>query len=119
MSLNFMYRDGVTSELPGAQRTTGIQYTLELLFSLNLAFVIVFVAFIAWEGLSGRFYWLEGYIRIRLHMQFSDYNSGHIAIWLPSVVLGLCFWAMLRVTWRTRVARETLRIVPGLVALFS
>lgn len=106
------------AEPMASQRSAGIRYTLEMVFSLNLAFVFVFLVYIYWKALADRIDW-EGYIRFKLHMHVSDFNSGHIAIWLPSVVLGLCLWALLRMTWRTRVAREVLRIVPGLVALFS
>lgn len=102
-----------------ARPSTGIRYTLEVLFSLNLAFVTVFLAFLRWRGLVERINYHEVDIKMLLHMRVTDYNSGFIGIWLPSVVLGLCFWALLRVTSRTRVAGEVLRFAPGLVALFS
>lgn len=103
-----------------SQRSTGIQYTLEVLFSLNLAFALVFLVFLSWRGVSGRFNWLEGYIRVRLlRMQPTDFNSGYIGFWLPSVILGLCTWALLRIISKTHLGREVLRLAPGFVALFS
>ena len=96
-----------------------LRYLHEFIFSLNLALFGVTVFLLADPALWVPFTNMEVFIKTTLHIRQTDLVTGHIAVWIPSIVIAFCLWGILRIISNTSSAAEILRSVAGLMALFA
>jgi hypothetical protein len=96
-----------------------LRYLHEFTFSLNLALFSVTVLLLAAPALWNPLTNMEVFIKTTLHIRQTDLVTGHIAVWMPAIVVALCLWGILRATSNTASAAEILRSVAGLMALFA
>jgi hypothetical protein len=95
------------------------RYFHEIFFSLNVAFASMTVVLASFPHLTYIFSRMESSINLLSGIRQTDYIRGYFAIFIPSLILALAIWAVLRLSWRTRPMTEILRSVAGVVALFA
>lgn len=102
-----------------SQESNYLRYLHEVLFSLNVAFASMTLAFAISPQGTRIFSGMESSINRLLGIRQTDYIRGYFATVIPSVVLAFALWAVLRLSWKTRTTRVILRSVAGMVALFA
>lgn len=102
-----------------SRETNYLRYLHEALFSLNVAFASMTLALATSPHETRLFNGMESSINRLLRIRQTDYIRGYFAVLIPSVILALVIWAVLRLSWRTRTTRMILRSVAGVVALFA
>jgi hypothetical protein len=96
-----------------------LRYLHEVLFSLNVAFASMTIMSATSPHVTRIFSRMESSTNLFLGIRQTDYIRGYFAILIPSLILALALWAALRLSRRTRLTREILRSVAGIVALFA
>ncbi len=92
---------------------------VEVLFSVNTGFAAMSILFCASSSASLPFVHLEVYLNHLLGIRQTDYIRGYFTIWVPSLVLAVCIWSLLRVLIRLRLAQRFLRSVAGMMILLG
>lgn len=106
--------------LDGGQPIRGhIRHLWEALFSLHLGFAAMTMVFIANPALDPPFSRMETRINVFLHIRQTDYVRGYFSIWVPSVLVSLLIWVVLRTFARTRFIQGFLRSLAGIVTIFT
>ena len=104
----------------GTGSTGGVARRLwEAFFSLYLAMVTVSILFTLSSEAAAPFLRTETAINRSLEIRQTDFIRGYIQLWVPTSVVALILWAILRTSSRTRLATEFLRFAAGLLTLLS
>jgi len=69
------------------------------------------------DATSAFFSRLECRIKIFLHMRQTDLVVGHLACWIPTVLVALLTWAVLRKTARSRFTGAFVRRAAGIITI--
>lgn len=125
---------GGTSERP---RPATVQSAHEAAFSLNLSMLVVAAFYVLYpyvpvfERIEQYLEGMDIAISRHLHLlsgstgrllqaaraQKDILTGGYFSFFIPVMVLAFCFWFLLRLGRKTRIAREILRSVAGVLAL--
>lgn len=89
----------------------------EALFSLNTAFAGISLIFSASLSASLPFIHLEVYLNHLLGIRQTDYIRGYFTVWIPSLVLALCLFTLLRFLSRLSLSKWIMQRVAGIVIL--
>jgi len=101
----------------GQQTRRKVRYLWEALFSLHLASLGVATVSEASFAVFAALSRMEAGTKILLHVRQTDYVSGYIALWLPSVLVGLLIWIVLRISGRTRITQKFLGSLAGIITI--
>ena len=93
--------------------TRSARFLLEILFSINIAFAGMTLVFCAIPSASVPFAHLEVNINHVLGIRQTDFIRGYFEIWIPSLLLALGIWSVLRAFLRTSFTTELLKTVGG------
>jgi hypothetical protein len=115
------YREGKENmrQNSGWLDLTRSRHLHEILFSLSIAFLGVSLLFIAVPGTGDPFSRLEVRINLFLHVRQTDFIRGYLACAIPSAILALCIVMMLQLSSGTRLTKELLRSVSGVMLLLG
>jgi hypothetical protein len=94
-----------------------IQVLWEALISLHISLAAVSVTFIVSFSVNAYFSRIESGLKALLHFRQTDLVYGHLATWIPSVLLAFVMWVVLRATARTSHGRRFLRWTAGIVSI--
>jgi hypothetical protein len=86
---------------------------LEILFSINMAFAVMTLVFCTSPSASVPFAHLEVYVNHLLGIRQTDFIRGYFEIWIPSGLLALGIWSVLRVFSGKSLTSEALKSVAG------
>jgi len=89
----------------------------EIFFSLNLGGVTVCVIFAVSDAAGAFISRLESRIKIFLHMRQTDLVVGHLSCWIPTVLVALLAWVVLRKTAGSRFTEVFVRRVAGNITI--
>jgi hypothetical protein len=96
-----------------------LRYLHEILFSLSIAFLGVSLLFLAAPGLRIPFTHLEVTINLFLHIRQTDLIRGYFEYSISSAILALCIGIILQLSSGTRLTKEILRSVSGVMLLLA
>lgn len=91
----------------------------EFLFSANMAILATSVIFMAMPASSIPFVHAEASIISFFHVRQTDFITGYLEFWIPSILLGFCLWLTFRLAAHGRAVREFLRSPAGILILFA
>lgn len=95
-----------------------VQRIHETTFSATLAVAVMAAVFLfAPSRLTDHLFDMEAATHRLLHMEQTDFRSGHIAFFLPATLAAFCIWLILHSFAPTAFAKWLLHSVSGLVAL--
>jgi hypothetical protein len=101
----------------GGQRTSRLVRSChEILFSLNLAFIITSLLYF-YDFFSRAFIRVEVSSNALLGIRQTDLIRGYFAIWIPSILIAMGVWLLLRGFSRTKVVSILLFQSAGFVSL--
>jgi len=100
-------------------KVTRLGYVHEALFSANIAYVTVFAVFMAAPGVLVPLGHMEVTINRFFHIRQTDLVRGYWEVAVPSLIVTLIIWILLRISSRARFTRQLLRSAAGVgVILF-
>jgi hypothetical protein len=102
-----------------ATETSRTEIFAEALFSLNMTFVAVSLIFNASLSASLPFIHLEVYLNHLLGIRQTDFIRGYFTDWIPSLVLAICLFTLLRLLRRLSLTRWMMQRVAGILILLS
>jgi hypothetical protein len=91
----------------------------EIFFSLHISLAAVTTALIAFEPVMDRMAHVEMSINQLLHIRQTDFVRGHLATWIPTVLVASSLWVFLRWFSRTHAVRVFLRSLAGILTLLT
>jgi chromate transport protein ChrA len=99
--------------------TSRMRVPAEALFSLNTAFAGVSLIFSASLSASLPFIHLEVYLNQLLGIRQTDYIRGYFTFWIPSLVLAICLFTLLRFLSGLSLTTWIMQSVAGILILLS
>lgn len=100
------------------QSITFVRHVWETLFSLHLAFALISMAFLTSDVFAGPCLRMEIRLNHLLGIRQTDFVRGYFALWIPSILLAILIWCLLRTFARSNLTREFLRSVAGIITVF-
>jgi hypothetical protein len=94
-----------------------IRILADALFSLNIAFAGMSLIFCVSQSASLPFIHFEVYLNHLLGIRQTDYIRGYFTVWIPSLVLAICFLSLLRFLSGLSLANWIMRSVAGMLIL--
>ena len=79
---------------------------VQVLFSISTGFAAMSMLFPASLSASLPFVHLEVYLNHLLGISQTDYIPGYFTVWIPSLLLAVCIWSLLRILTRLRLTRS-------------
>jgi hypothetical protein len=99
--------------------STYIRWVYDALLTLNIAFALVSIAFNAWPESATVFAHLEVHINETLGIRQTDLIRGYFEIAIPSILLAILMWTILRVSIITRTNQQLLLALGGIATLVA
>jgi hypothetical protein len=103
----------------GHRKRPLVAILVEILFSVNTGFAGMSILFSTSLSASLPFVHLEVYLNRLLGIRQTDFIRGYFTIWIPSVVVAVCVWSLLRFLIRLGVTQRLLLSVAGIMILLS
>jgi hypothetical protein len=107
------------TKTPGSNNHIYVRYLHEALSSLSLAFMSVTLLLAAVPALSIKAVHIDVSVSRLLHITQTDLIRGYFGISIPSMILGLCLWALLRTFSHARITKEIVQSMAGIAVLLS
>jgi hypothetical protein len=102
----------------GAVAHASMRFSYEILLPIDIAFAIASVALRSWT-LFRPFAQIERKINQLLGIRQTDFTRGYIAVAVPSLLLAIVLWAVLRIAVDNKLMKGFLRSVSGFMVLFA
>ena len=100
-------------------KTSRMEILAEALFLLNTTFAALSLIFSASLSASLPFIHLEVYLNHLLGIRQTDYIRGYFTVWIPSLVLALCLFTLLRFLNRLSLTKWIMQRAAGILILLS